>query len=62
MVLTYTKFKNRVELISSVVVRWSGDVSIVGDVLIMSVEQTRSRLDCGLTESQRKPVLTDLEV
>ena len=25
-----------------------GDVSIVGDLLIMSVEQTRSRLDCGL--------------
>ena len=25
-----------------------GDISIVGDLLIMSVEQTRSRLDCGL--------------
>ena len=25
-----------------------GDVSIVGDLLIMSVEQTRGRLDCGL--------------
>ena len=25
-----------------------GDVSIVGDLLMMSVEQTRSRLDCGL--------------
>lgn len=25
-----------------------GDVSIVGDLLIMSVEQTRARLDCGL--------------
>ena len=25
-----------------------GDVSIVGDILIMSVEQTRGRLDCGL--------------
>ena len=24
-----------------------GDVSIVDDLLIMSVEQTRSRLDCG---------------
>ena len=24
-----------------------GDVSIVGDLLIMSVEQTRGRLDCG---------------
>ncbi|MEM6914046.1 MAG: DUF305 domain-containing protein, partial [Pseudomonadota bacterium] len=26
-----------------------GDVSIVGDLLIMSVEQTRGRVDCGLT-------------
>lgn len=25
-----------------------GDVSIVGDILIMSVEQTRGRVDCGL--------------
>lgn len=25
-----------------------GDVSIVGDLLVMSVEQTRGRLDCGL--------------
>ncbi|WP_226999831.1 DUF305 domain-containing protein [Microbulbifer aggregans] len=25
-----------------------GDVSVVGDLLIMSVEQTRARLDCGL--------------
>lgn len=25
-----------------------GDVSIVGDLLLMSVEQTRSRIDCGL--------------
>jgi uncharacterized protein (DUF305 family) len=25
-----------------------GDVSIIGDLLIMSVEQTRGRLDCGL--------------
>ena len=25
-----------------------GDVSIVGDLLIMSVEQTRGRVDCGL--------------
>ncbi|MCZ0954384.1 MAG: DUF305 domain-containing protein, partial [Rhodospirillaceae bacterium] len=25
-----------------------GDVSVVGDLLIMSVEQTRGRLDCGL--------------
>ena len=37
------------ELISSVVCPGGqGDVSIVGDILIMSVEQTRSRLDCGL--------------
>ena len=28
--------------------RWSGYVSIVGDLLIMSVEQTRGRVDCGL--------------
>jgi hypothetical protein len=25
-----------------------GDVSVVGDLLIMSVEQNRGRLDCGL--------------
>jgi len=37
------------ELISSVVCPGGqGDVSIVGDLLIMSVEQTRARLDCGL--------------
>ena len=36
-------------LISSVVCPGGqGDVSIIGDILIMSVEQTRSRLDCGL--------------
>ena len=36
-------------LISSVVCPGGqGDVSIVGDILIMSVEQTRSRIDCGL--------------
>ncbi len=36
-------------LISSVVCPGGqGDVSIVGDLLIMSVEQTRGRLDCGL--------------
>ncbi|MDC3124962.1 DUF305 domain-containing protein [Gammaproteobacteria bacterium] len=36
-------------LVSSVVCPGGqGDVSIVGDILIMSVEQTRSRLDCGL--------------
>ncbi|NND54555.1 MAG: DUF305 domain-containing protein [Gammaproteobacteria bacterium] len=37
------------ELLSSVVCPGGqGDVSIVGDLLIMSVEQTRGRLDCGL--------------
>ena len=36
------------ELISSVVCPGGqGDVSIVGDLLIMSVEQTRGRVDCG---------------
>lgn len=37
------------ELMASVVCPGGqGDVSIVGDLLIMSVEQTRGRLDCGL--------------
>ena len=37
------------EQISSVVCPGGqGDVSIVGDLLIMSVEQTRGRVDCGL--------------
>lgn len=37
------------DLISSVVCPGGqGDVSIVGDLLIMSVEQTRGRVDCGL--------------
>ena len=37
------------ELYSSVVCPGGqGDVSIVGDLLIMSVEQTRGRVDCGL--------------
>ena len=36
-------------LISSVVCPGGqGDVSVVGDLLIMSVEQTRGRIDCGL--------------
>ena len=36
------------ELLSSVVCPGGqGDVSIVGDLLIMSVEQTRGRVDCG---------------
>ena len=39
----------RPDLVSSVVCPGGqGDVSIVGDLLIMSVEQTRGRLDCGL--------------
>ena len=37
------------QLLSSVVCPGGqGDVSIIGDLLIMSVEQTRGRLDCGL--------------
>ena len=41
--------RGRPELLSSVVCPGGqGDVSIVGDLLIMSVEQTRGRLDCGL--------------
>ena len=37
------------ELVSSVVCPGGqGDVSIVGDLLLMSVEETRGRLDCGL--------------
>jgi uncharacterized protein (DUF305 family) len=37
------------QLISSIVCPGGqGDVSIVGDLLIMSVEQTRGRMDCGL--------------
>ena len=37
------------EAISSVVCPGGqGDVSVVGDLLIMSVEETRGRLDCGL--------------
>ena len=36
-------------LVSSIVCPGGqGDVSIVGDLLLMSVEQTRGRLDCGL--------------
>lgn len=36
-------------LISSVVCPGGqGDVSVVGDILVMSVEQTRGRVDCGL--------------
>ncbi|MDX1643141.1 MAG: DUF305 domain-containing protein, partial [Thermoanaerobaculia bacterium] len=40
---------DRPELVSSVVCPGGqGDVSIVGDLLVMSVEQTRGRVDCGL--------------
>ncbi len=35
-----------------------GDVSIVGDLLVMSVEQTRGRLDCGL-QGVAEPVSGD---
>ena len=38
------------QLVSSVVCPGGqGDVSVVGDLLIISVEQTRGRLDCGYT-------------
>ena len=41
--------KKTPELISSVVCPGGqGDVSVVGNLLIMSVQETRSRLDCGL--------------
>jgi uncharacterized protein (DUF305 family) len=37
------------QLMSSVVCPGGqGDVSVVGDILVMSVEQTRGRIDCGL--------------
>ncbi len=37
------------QLVASVVCPGGqGDVSVIGDLLIMSVEQTRGRLDCGL--------------
>ncbi|MDA8020482.1 MAG: DUF305 domain-containing protein [Thermoanaerobaculia bacterium] len=46
-------------LLSSVVCPGGqGDVSVVGDLLIMSVEQTRGRLDCGL-EGVNEDVSTD---
>lgn len=47
------------DLLSSVVCPGGqGDVSIVGDLLILSVEQTRGRLDCGL-EGVSEDVSTD---
>jgi len=46
-------------LISSVVCPGGqGDVSVVGNILVMSVEQTRGRLDCGLQGAPGK-VSTD---
>ncbi|HIF74364.1 MAG TPA: DUF305 domain-containing protein [Porticoccaceae bacterium] len=47
------------ELLSSVVCPGGqGDVSIIGDLLILSVEQTRGRLDCGL-QGVAEPTSTD---
>ena len=47
------------ELMASIVCPGGqGDVSIVGDLLIMSVEETRGRLDCGL-EGVSEDVSTD---
>jgi uncharacterized protein (DUF305 family) len=47
------------ELMSSIVCPGGqGDVSIVGDLLIMSVEETRGRLDCGL-QGVNEDVSTD---
>lgn len=44
------------DLISSIVCPGGqGDVSIVGDLLLMSVEQTRGRVDCGLEGIGREP-------
>ncbi|MDC0919321.1 DUF305 domain-containing protein [Gammaproteobacteria bacterium] len=47
---------NAPELISSVICPGGqGDVSIVGDLLIMSVEETRGRVDCGLQGASSDP-------
>jgi len=44
------------ELITSVICPGGqGDVSVVGDLLIMSVEQTRGRVDCGLQGAGSEP-------
>ncbi len=44
------------QLITSVICPGGqGDVSIVGDLLIMSVEQTRGRVDCGLQGAGSEP-------
>ena len=47
------------ELLSSVVCPGGqGDVSVIGNLLILSVEQTRGRLDCGL-QGVTEPTSTD---
>ena len=44
------------ELVSSVICPGGqGDVSIVGNLLIMSVEQNRGRIDCGLQGAGTEP-------
>jgi hypothetical protein len=44
------------ELLSSIICPGGqGDVSIVGDLLIMSVEETRGRVDCGLNGAGSEP-------
>ena len=46
------------QLLSSVICPGGqGDVSIVGDLLIMSVEESRGRVDCGLQGAGSKPTL-----
>jgi len=50
---------NRPRLIASVVCPGGqGDVSVHGNLLVMSVEQTRGRLDCG-TQGVQTPVSTE---
>lgn len=47
------------ELLSSIVCPGGqGDVSVIGNLLILSVEQTRGRLDCGL-QGVAEPTSTD---
>jgi len=46
------------QLVSSVICPGGqGDVSIVGDLLIMSVEESRGRVDCGLQGAGSEPTL-----
>ena len=48
--------KDRPELLVSVVCPGGqGDISIVGNLLIMSVEETRGRVDCGLEGINSEP-------